>query len=165
MKLTFRRAEDIDASALSSIKNAAADALTKKYGHGHWSHGSTEAGVLRGFKQAYVLVAEVDGELAGMLRLVTKKPWAIDPTFFTAVTRPLYLVDMVIAPHRQKLGIGRSMLVEAATIAKGWPANAIWLDAYHTSAGAGQFYERCGFREVGRKTYRGTPLVYFEQLL
>jgi hypothetical protein len=27
------------------------------------------------------------------------------------------------------------------------------------------FYAKCGYREVGRVTYRGTPLVYFERLL
>jgi hypothetical protein len=46
-----------------------------------------------------------------------------------------------------------------------WPADAVRLDAYQGPAGAGGFYERCGFREVGRAAYRGTPLIYFELLL
>ena len=48
---------------------------------------------------------------------------------------------------------------------KAWPADAIRLDAYDAPAGAGDFYAKCGFREVGRATYRGVPLVYFELLL
>ena len=39
------------------------------------------------------------------------------------------------------------------------------LDAYDGAAGAGRFYAKCGFLEVGRKTYRGVPLVYFELML
>jgi hypothetical protein len=31
--------------------------------------------------------------------------------------------------------------------------------------GAGPFYEKCGYRPVGRVTYRKTPLAYFELLL
>ena len=46
-----------------------------------------------------------------------------------------------------------------------WPAEAICLDAYDTEAGAGGFYRKCGFQEVGRATYRGTPLIYFQMLL
>lgn len=32
-------------------------------------------------------------------------------------------------------------------------------------ARAGGFYQKCGFREVGRVTYRNVPLIYFEMLL
>jgi len=39
------------------------------------------------------------------------------------------------------------------------------LDAYDGAAGAGRFYAKCGFLEVGRKIYRGVPLVYFELML
>ena len=30
-------------------------------------------------------------------------------------------------------------------------------------AGAGPFYEKCGFTEMGRVTYRITPLIYYER--
>jgi len=39
------------------------------------------------------------------------------------------------------------------------------LDAYDAEAGAGAFYPRCGFEERGHASYRGTPLVYFQQRL
>lgn len=51
------------------------------------------------------------------------------------------------------------------TRAQSGPADAICLDAYDAAAGAGPFYAKCGFREVGRASYRGTPLVYYEMLL
>ncbi|HEY1600831.1 MAG TPA: hypothetical protein VGG64_14580 [Pirellulales bacterium] len=50
-------------------------------------------------------------------------------------------------------------------MAYGWPADAVRLDAYDASAGAGGFYSHCGFSEVGRPVYRGAPLVYYELLL
>jgi hypothetical protein len=45
-----------------------------------------------------------------------------------------------------------------------WPSDAIRLGAYDADAGAGAFYEKCGFQEVGRATYRTVPLIYFEML-
>ena len=46
-----------------------------------------------------------------------------------------------------------------------WPGDALRLDAYDDPCGAGEFYTKCGFEEVGRATYRGTPLIYYELLL
>lgn len=83
----------------------------------------------------------------------------------TPVKRPLYLLDMVVAPGMQKRGIGRQLLREAERIATEWPAQSIVLDAYDADAGAGEFYSRCGFNEIGRRTYHEVPLVYFELLL
>jgi GNAT superfamily N-acetyltransferase len=93
------------------------------------------------------------------------KPWAIDPKYFAKVDRPLYLTDMAVLPSVQRTGIGRRLLVYAASVARQWPADAIRLDSYDTAAGAGLFYAKCGLREVGRVTYRGTPLIYFELML
>jgi len=70
-----------------------------------------------------------------------------------------------VSPDVQGQGLGRRCLDEARAIAKAWPADAIFLDAYDTAAGAGEFYRKCGFREVGRVTYRGTPLIYYEWLV
>ena len=112
-----------------------------------------------------MLVLREGGRIAGTLRLATKKPWAIDRAYFVDVKRPLYLTDMAVLPVRQRMGIGRLMLAEATTVARRWPGDAIRLDAYDAPAGAGSFYAKCGFREVGRKSYRGVPLLYFELLL
>jgi len=99
------------------------------------------------------------------LRLATKKPWAIDTSYFTACRKPLYLLSMAVKPAKQRQSVGRRCLEEAVRIARDWPADAIRLDAYDASGGAGPFYARCGFTEVGRVTYRNTPLIYYELLL
>ena len=68
-------------------------------------------------------------------------------------------------PAVQRQGIGRRLLAEAIAVAKVWPADAIRLDAYDAPAGGGDFYSKCDFKQVGRHSYRGTPLIYFERLL
>lgn len=65
----------------------------------------------------------------------------------------------------QRQGIGRLLLEEAVKQARGWPADAIRLDAFDAEAGAGAFCAKCGFREVGRAVYRKAPLIYFEWVL
>jgi len=114
-------------------------------------------------RTSHVLVACEDTEIVGTLRLATKKPWAIDTSYFTKCRRPLYLVGMAVAPAKQRKGIGRSCLEEASRFARTWPADAIRLDAF--DAGAGGFYARCGYTEVGRASYRNNPLIYYELLL
>jgi GNAT superfamily N-acetyltransferase len=101
----------------------------------------------------------------GTLSLQTKKPWAIDLAYFSVVGRSLYLHDMAVLPELQGNGIGKRLVDEAKEVARAWPSDAIRLDAYDGAAGAGNFYARCGFAEVGRKTYRGVPLVYYELIL
>jgi ribosomal protein S18 acetylase RimI-like enzyme len=84
---------------------------------------------------------------------------------FSPSQRPLYLTTMAVGPDRQRKGLGRLCIDAACRIAREWPADAIRLDAWDAEAGAGGFYRKCGFREVGRATYRNAPLIYFEMLL
>jgi predicted N-acetyltransferase YhbS len=165
LDLRLGTAVDADAAAIAALRTAAAQRLTEQFGRGHWSGGVTERGVLPAIRASRVIVARDGGRIVGTLRLATKKPWAIDPKYFTKVDRPLYLTDMAVDPAVQRAGIGRRLLQEAVAAAKAWPADAIRLDSYDAEAGAGPFYVKCGFREVGRATYRGDPLIYFELLL
>jgi len=154
------------ATQIARLRNAASDRLTQDYGKGHWSSCVTGSGVLRGIDTSRVLVArDGGGAIVGTLRLATKKPWAIDVSYFAAVRRPIYLLDMAVDPRFQRRGIGRHLCDEAGHVVRNWSGDAIRLDAYDSAAGAGGFYEKCGFREVGRVTYRRVPLIYFERLL
>ncbi len=161
----IRAATEEDAPAIALLLSAATEHLTRQFGKGHWSHPATERSVLRGIKTSRVLIARDGSAIVATLRLATKKPWAIDPAYFVSVRRPLYLHDMAVEPGLQRQGVGRRILEEATEVARAWPGDAIRLDAYDHNAGAGSFYARCGFREVGRVAYRGVPLIYFELLL
>lgn len=163
--MTFGLATETDAAAIAALRNAAAAHLTQRYGTGHWSNVATEKGVLRALRTSRILIERAGERVVATLRLATKKPWAIDISYFTAVPQALYLTDMAVAPDVQRQGVGRALLLEAERIAREWPGQAIRLDAYDAAAGAGGFYAKCGYREVGRVIYRKTPLVYYEHVL
>jgi GNAT superfamily N-acetyltransferase len=138
--------------------------MTDEFGRGHWSSSVTEAGVSRAIATSRVLIARDGSGVIGLLRLTTKKPWAIDTEYFEPVRRALYLVDMTVDPSRQRQGLGKLLLEHAKQVARDLPADAIRLDAYD-GHGTDLFYTKCGFKEVGRVVYRGVPLIYFEIVL
>ena len=163
--MTFREATEADAAEISALHNAAADDLTARFGHGHWSYQGTERGVLYDLKISRVFVETDASGIIGTFKLGTRKPWAIDVSYFTSVTKALYLQSMAVRPELQRTGVGRSLLSEALEVAKAWPADAIRLDAYDADAGAGGFYAKYGYEECGRVVYRETPLIYYELVL
>lgn len=154
-----------DAAAIASLRTSVAEHLTAQYGKGPWSSSSSEKGVLFHLRTSRIYVARGENGLVATLRLATRKPWAIDREYFSASLKPLYLTDMAVEPNLQRSGIGRLCLEEARRIGREWPGDAIRLDAFDAEAGAGEFYRKCGFREVGRVSYRNIPLIYFEMLL
>jgi len=164
-RLTFRRADAPDVATVLELRTATARALTRQFGRGHWSIEGSERGVLNDLRIAQVWLALLGRAAVATFRLSTRKTWAIDASYFTRSTRPLYLTDMAVRPEVQRLGIGRQCVEKVVAIARRWPADSIRLDAYDAAAGAGDFYARCGFREVRRVSYRGNPLVYFERML
>lgn len=165
MHLTFRDATLDDVAVIATLQNAAAGALTARFGEGHWSSLVTERGAALAQRHARVRVGRAGKRVLTVARLATKKPWAIDVSYFTPVQRPLYLTGMAVSVAHQRQGLGRLALEDALDVAREWPAGAVRLDAYDADAGAAEFYARCGFQERGRVVYKGNPLVYFERLL
>ncbi|HEX7653891.1 MAG TPA: GNAT family N-acetyltransferase, partial [Verrucomicrobiae bacterium] len=134
--IRFSRARVVDARALAELHNVTAEDLTAKHGEGPWSTVTSEAQVLRAMRSDTVYAGwSVDQHLIGTFHLNTKKPWAIDPAYFTPCQRPLYLTAMAIHPDHQRRGYGRLALDCAIEFAKAWPADALRLDAYDDSAG------------------------------
>lgn len=165
MPLKFRDATLDDVGVIAGLQNAVAGALTARFGPGHWSTLVSERGAALSHRHARVRVGRNGRRILTVVRLATKKPWAIDVSYFTPVKRPLYLTGMAVSVAHQRQGLGRRALDDACVVAEKWPAEAIRLDAYDAKAGAGGFYDRCGFTECGRVVYKGTPLVYYERLL
>lgn len=163
--MRFRDARPDDVAVIAALQNAAAGALTDRFGAGHWSSLVTERSATLAQRHARVRLGVEGKRVLTVLRLATKKPWAIDVSYFTPVKRPLYLTGMAVSVAHQKTGLGRLALEDACAVARSWPAQAIRLDAYDAAAGAGDFYLKCGFTERGRVVYRGDPLVYYEFLL
>jgi GNAT superfamily N-acetyltransferase len=164
-RFSFRAGTPDDAPLLAALHTAVAEELTRLHGHGTWSTRTSEKGVLFAMRRSRVFVACEGDEIVATLQLGTRKPWAIDTSYFTPCDRPLYLVGMAVTPKRQRHGLGRKCLEQATQIAREWPADALRLDAFEGEAGAGDFYVRCGWREVGRATYRKSRLIYCEFIL
>ena len=162
MQFRLEPATADDASVLADLHTAVAEHLTNSYGHGPWSTKVTETGMHYALRHSHVFVARMDQEIIATLRLATKKPWAIDTDYFSPASKPLYLTAMAVTPAKQRQGIGRACLEDVKRIAKDWPADAVRLDAHDATAGAGNFYRRCGWIEKGRATYRGAALIYYE---
>ena len=165
MKVSFSLATEADASALAALHTAVSEDLTCRYGPGFWSSKTSERGVLQAIRSSRVVVAHTRKAIVGTLRLQTKKPWAIDISYFTPAKTAIYLIGMAVIPEMQRKGIGRKLLREAVKQVRAWPADVIRLDAFDADAGAGEFYSKCGFQEVARVVYKKDPLIYFELLL
>jgi GNAT superfamily N-acetyltransferase len=165
VRVSIAVATDDDVPGIVALRNGVAEDLTQRYGGGHWSSLCSERGVRLGMKYGDVLLAKSRGKIVGTLRLASKKPWAIDVSYFTPVPCAVYLMDMAVARTHQGKGIGRQLVAAAQSAAVDWPADAIRLDAYDAKAGAGGFYRKCGFGARGKREYRGVPLLYYELLL
>lgn len=154
-----------DANAVADLLNAAADSLTVRYGVGFWSRHSTDRGVKWLMRVGKVYVVREKGSIVATFTLTPRKPWAIDIDYFQQVPKAMYVLSMAVAPDRQGRGIGRACVEEAVALCRTIPAQALRLDAFDAQAGAGPFYQKCGFRDVGHVTYRNVPLIYFERLV
>lgn len=163
--LLFRFASERDVRALLKLRLDVDADQARRFGKNRWSTTISEASVSRGLKASRVLVVEQDRTIVAALRMQTKKPWAIDLTYFTPVAKAVYLHDVNVDPPLQRTGVGREMIERAKRVAREWPVEAIRLDAYDGPSGGGPFYRKCGFTEVGRVVYRGVPLNYFEFLV
>jgi GNAT superfamily N-acetyltransferase len=161
----FTLATPGDAHVIFKVRTDASRALTAQHGKGHWSTEPTERGIIADLRQSKILIAWRGSEAIGTLRLSTRKPWAIDRSYFTDCERAIYLTSMAVLPELQHQGVGRQCVNEALRIVREWPADALRLDAYDAEAGAGAFYAKCGFQEVGRTSYRSVPLIYYEMVI
>jgi GNAT superfamily N-acetyltransferase len=151
-----------DIPGIVAVRVNAAEDLTERFGGGHWSGHATDRGVAWDMRQGKVLVARRGNSIVGTLKIATRKPWAIDVSWFTPRQRPWYLTNMAVDPAHQGKGIGTRCVLEAVRLAKEWDGEVVRLDAYDAVAGAGPFYEKCGFTEVARVAYKLTPLIYYE---
>lgn len=165
MALTFEFATATDLPALLQLRLTVEADLARRFGNDRWITTISEKSVARGMKSSRVLIARSGGRIIGTLRMEKKKPWAIDLKYFTPVVCAVYLHDVDVEPRVQRSGVGRQLMDHAKVVARKWPVDAIRLDAYDGPSGGGPFYAKCGFTEVGRKVYRGVPLVYFEFVL
>lgn len=165
MAIEIVRATPDDAGAIAAVRNAAAEHLTTVHGGGPWSmHISTDA-VRATLDTPATMVARLEGEVVGTLRLQEDRPRSIAIADFTPVTRPLYVVDVAVLPNYQRQGLGRQLMASAYDVAIAWPAGSLRLDTFADGASASAFYDRCGYRCVARHLYHDVPLAFYERVI
>jgi hypothetical protein len=103
-RFRFRPAIPEDGAELAALHTAVADHLTSLYGKGPWSSHTSEKGVLYAMRNSKVFVATEDAAIVATLRLASKKPWAIDISYFTKCEKALYLLAMAVAPASNARG-------------------------------------------------------------
>ena len=171
MQATLERAALADVTSIAALRVAVAAKLTYDFGKGPWSSGGTwkRVSCIQCAIQTYLSAGRRE-KIIGVLELGIKKPWAIATSLchFTVCNRPLYLAGMAVAP--------------GTSAPRHWPRDAgsrtddcsqmacrtlscLLTAHFHAAAGAGEFYAKCDFQEMGRITYRNAPPIYYEQLL
>ena len=97
-----------------------------------------------------VIVAEADGELAGLVVLGTD-----DEGFF--------IDNVAVAPAQQGAGVGRALLVRAEERAREAGHDSIWLLTHELMHENLALYERIGYVEYRRHDYGRGSLVYLRK--
>lgn len=164
--LQLRLARVDDTKPVRNILAAAASELTGRFGDGHWS-GVRSVETLRKYvAQETLYVLQANDIAFGTMRLTERKPGFYRGEWFADSKAPAYyLFDMAIDPPHQHRGIGCQAMKLAEGLARSRGLTAVRLDAYGGAAGAGRFYEKCGFRQVHAGEFNGVALEYFEKLV
>ena len=160
--LTFRLATENDIPAVLKLRLAIDEDQAERFGDDRYRTAISEKSVARSLKSSRIIVATRRGRIVGLVSMGTKKPWAIDLSYFTPARKAVYLYNVDVQPELQRSGIGRQLIDRVKIMAKEWPVDAIRLDAYDGPAGAGPFYRKCGFKKLKHVVYRTVPLVYYE---
>jgi predicted N-acetyltransferase YhbS len=163
--LSITAATAADVGPLAAMRATVSRDMARRFGPGGWSAVSSETEVLKQLRASRVLVARLDGDIVGTVRLTLAQTALFDASAFTPVKTAVYLLGMAVAPVAQGKGVGARLLVAASAAARAWPADAVWLDTYDHAAGAGPYYRARGFTEAGRMRLADRSLILFERLL
>jgi len=113
-----------------------------------------------------VFLVDLDATPVATFELHTNKPFWYSTDWFAEPDAPaFYLLHMAVLPARQRQGIGRNIMREIEDMARGEGHRAVRFDAYDALAGAGAFYQKCGYELVHSGSFNGVPLEYYEKLL
>jgi GNAT superfamily N-acetyltransferase len=118
-----------------------------------WSHALPEAAIeerLRVWEatpQAALLVAELDGKVAGVAA-VNATPHLARPGSFAR------LVGLAVSSRHRRLGVGRALVAAAEELARGWGCHRLELTSTRTRAEAPAFYEALGYVDLSERQAR-----------
>lgn len=167
--VSIRLARLGDVMAVCRLRKAAAEDLTRRFGPGHWSRISLANTIRRALDGGTLYVIEINSgaKLAGTFTLDMHMPGFYGREWFAnpAETAFCCMRSMSIHPALQRKGTGRKAMQALEALARRRGIRAIRLDAYKGPAGAGAFYQKCGYTKVHEGAFNGVELEYFEKVL
>jgi protein-tyrosine phosphatase len=149
----IRRAGPADAASILRIRDETARWLLDRGIH-QWRPGEvTVDDVVGWMTQGRVYVAEMDGALAGSVRLA----WSDLAVWGRREPDAGYVQALVTARSAAGSGLGRRLLahVEAVTVASGRTRSR--LSCLRGNAGLEAFYARAGYEAVGSRSFAAQP--------
>jgi GNAT superfamily N-acetyltransferase len=162
--LVLERLEPHQADPAHAILAASGDELARLHGPGRWSETVKPAVFKRGVLTRVLYLACRQGEAVATFCLGQRRPLFYPPALFSRPEAPaVYLSSMAVAPQVQGQGIGRWCLGQAEGLAARQHLTCLRLDAYEGPAGAGPFYEKCGYRALGRVPLSEAALIVYEK--
>jgi GNAT superfamily N-acetyltransferase len=145
------------------IRLEAARAMTRRHGDGPWSRVQGLPTLRKHQAERAIVLVETDSTAAATFTLGRKKPPFYRGHWFANPKAPaVFLSNMAVIPQLQRRGIGRWCMHQAERLAGEWGAQCIRLDAFQGPAGAGTFYEKCGYTLAHSGTL---GLEYYEKVL
>ncbi|NTU81612.1 MAG: GNAT family N-acetyltransferase [Chloroflexales bacterium] len=98
-----------------------------------------------------LIVAELDGELAGVVEVYLRQS---DPSAPVVPRKYAYLQSLMVAEHARGEGLGALLLAAAEAWARDRGASEIQLDVWEFPDGPLSFYERHGYHTMRRSLVR-----------
>ena len=95
------------------------------------------------------LIAEIEDEVAGYAKLIVD---SIEPEIEAA--RPIELVRLYSTQKFLGKGVGARLMEESFAIAKNLDRDVMWLGVWEHNPRAQRFYEKYGFRQVGKHIFQ-----------
>jgi GNAT superfamily N-acetyltransferase len=99
-------------------------------------------------KNSIFLVAEIENEPAGYVRLILD---SIEPEI--TATKPIELNRLYSKQEFLGKGVGARLMDECFALAKNLNCDVMWLGVWEYNPRAQRFYEKYGFREVGKHVF------------
>lgn len=149
---------------MRSLRQRAGDELTRLHGPGHWSGVGSVPTIRKHARAGTLFGVERDSVLVATFTLSERKIGFYRKGWFREPDVPaLYLTNMAIDPPEQRKGIGRWTMKHIEGVARDRKLRALRFDAYDSPAGAGPFYQKCGYTLVHRGAIGAVGLEYYEK--
>lgn len=94
------------------------------------------------------LLAYAEDELVGYVKLQAGSPPGYD-----AAAQPVQLSRIYVASHLLGKGIGTQLMQLTLQECRRLDYESVWLGVWDRNHQARKFYERCGFKEIGEKSF------------